>query len=952
MGKIVFSQRLDFLAEAFAEEISQTKTFPLQKRLILVPKGMVKSWLLLELAKRGKEKAILGCKISTVEEWLGSDSCFQLTCAIYLELLKTSDEDLFHYLGEKGSKWIELSQHLASLFQQYGQYAPEFFRREEKNWQKKLLQTVFAKEAPVQALPTLSPLQFPISCFGIDFLPECIWNYLSQCPSFSAYLFSPCMYFWEDTHSDWEQRKISQYWKRKGVSSSHLAEYDAYLKEAPSLLANWGKVGRETLKQLDHFDFPMEERYAPLQPDSLLKRVQNFLLQFEKPQTEIVPDRSLCIFRTGSSRFREVEVLCEEILSLASEEEIPFSEIAVLVSDLPSYAPLIELLFSNHHIPYRIAEVPIDSKSLFLQGLFRLLDLLSGEWNAEALVSLFESPSFYRRFEWSEKIREWISIAFEDGIEALLDALFTLSPEQSLRIEMGDIEPLGAFISLFQALSEFRIEKKEKMFAEWASFLEAISEKFLVCDLGEEADASAWGFFQAFLKELKEIQNKLGEKAVPFELIHCLLRQPIYGQVHANHLHAVRIAPFSEGCILSQKALFLVGMDEESFPKDKLPSSLNLLKGEPIYVPKPAERDRYLFLRALFSASEFLRISYGHISKEEGKPIGPSPVVEELIHFLGPSFATKGISTRMNCTKTVPKAAIPFNTVPSRAIPEEEIVVSLSDLSLLARNPWKFYLRKRLGIHLEDRREDSLRLQKATLLRSCLTKPVEQLLKKKIAPGLIGEAISLEVLEKASLWKGQLPGPLFSASLLQSCREKRWVDPTRVELPCLELSLTEKTRVRITGEIPHLSKEALIYPGESTLRGLLPIWPVWLCTALVLEIPHILCLKSAKTKTVENPEEKLKAFLRYFFAAESALSPLLPDWADVLFRKGANELEKKMEATFSGKGVVFEDPVLKWILSRSNLPSAQEIESHWGEFLRETFAGFIQLFEKGRYAKV
>lgn len=953
MGKLVFSQRLDFLVEALAEEIVQTKRLPLQKRLILVPKGMMKSWLLLELAKRSREKAIAGCKIATVEEWLGSRSHFELTCAIYLELLENSDENLSHYLGEKGPKWSELAQHLASLFQQYGQYAPEFFLREEENWQKKLLQKV-GNGAPVQRLAALAPVQSPISCFGIDFLPECIWNYLSQCPSFSAYLFSPCVHFWEDTCSDWERRRISRYWRKKEVSPSRLEELDAYLKEVPAPLANWGKLGRETLKQLDRFDFPMEERYTSLEPDSLLKKVQSFLLHFEKPREELLPDPSLHIFRTGSSRFREVEVLCEEIVSLASKEKIPFSAITVLVSDLPSYVPLLELLFSKSQIPYQIVEVRIDSKSLFLQGLFRLVDLLSKEWNAESLLSLFESPPFYRRLDWSEtvfeKLREWVSVVFEEGMEALFQALLTLSPEQSLRIEMGDAEPLGQFLSLFQALSELRIEEKEKTFAEWASFLEAISEKFLICDLNEETDVSAQGFFQSFLKELKELHSKWGAKEVPFELIDSFLHQPIYGQIHASHLHAVRIAPFSEGCILSQKALFLVGMDEESFPRNRLPSSLNLLKGEPIYVPEPAERDRYLFLRALFSTSEFLRISYGHLSREEGKPIGPSPVVEELIHFLGPCFANEGISTLSTRPKTVPKKELQFYAAPSREIPEGEVTISLADLSLLARNPWKFYLRKKLGVHLEDRKEDSLHLQKAILLRSSLTKPIEQLLERKIAPGLIGEAISLEVLEKASRWKELLPGPLFSASLFQSCRKKRWLDATRVEFPCLELSLNEKTRVRITGEIPHLTKEALIHSGDSTMRGLLPIWPMWLCTALIFEIPHVLCLKSGKTKTLENPEEGLKAFLRYFFAAESALSPLLPDWADALFRKG--ELEKKMDATFSGRGMIFKDPALDWILSRSNLPIAEEIESHWGEFLRETFASFIQLFEKGRYAKV
>ena len=70
-----------------------------------------------------------------------------------------------------------------------------------------------------------------------------------------------------------------------------------------------------------------------------------------------------------------------------------------------------------------------------------------------------------------------------------------------------------------------------------------------------------------------------------------------------------------------------------------------------------------------------------------------------------------------------------------------------------------------------------------------------------------------------------------------------------------------------------------------------------------------------------------------------APSPLLPDWADPFLRKGVDDLAKKIE-----KGTLFEDPIVDWVLARTELPAAEELYQEWGPIFKETFGGLASLY--------
>lgn len=947
---LFLSHRMDSLVDRLIEQFDANPIRPLEMRTILVPNGQMKQWLLLEIAKR--QGIAMGLRIESVDEGMfQKNSPLQIFCHIYNAVRESTDPELQGYLDGKKGRLLTLTSELSALFFTYGQYGESLFDPdcEPIDWQHAIVQKLFVKgpfRMPVQTVGEVNPGR--IHCFGIDYLPALFWAALFRAPSLSIYLFSPCIDYWEDLCSDQERRNLNRYWKKRKATEASRKQLDAYLRDAPPLLANWGKLGREALKILDRFDLQTEEVYPNFEPDSLLKKVQYDLLLFQNEPKSV--DDSIKIFMTGSSRLKEIECLRDEILRL----KVPFYEISVLAPDIEPYVPLIEFVFRD--IPYRISGFDLSTQSSFRQGLIRLLDLTSGRWEAEDVLTLFETPAFYRKQgldeDKLEQFRSWIKYArirwgldashktetlgrvadddgsWEKGLDRLLDTIVYL---KAVQINPDQLEE---FIEIITRLKNLSV-RGEKTLAAWADSLEMIAKEFLQADLNDEADMAT---LSAFSKSLRDLRAFDGDCCFPLSVVQHLLIRPAFGQIHTSHLHAVRFAPLEEAALLPAKALFLIGMDEESFPRMKLSSSLDLLKRQKISIPEKADRDRYLFLQALFSAEEFLRISYGHLSADEGKPVNCSLLVQELMNSTGLS-GTLYRSPSLAAPKNEISFWHTFNNIP---LPQGEMTISISDLRLLARHPWKFYLQKVHAIYLNESLEESFALKKGQLIHATFEKPVEQVLEEaELPPGPLGEALRLEIIEKAEEIREQLNewelSP-FSLQLRENCTQKQaeggdWVAPP------IELTWEHGLKVKLVGEIRQATQKGLICSHEDNVAGVLKVWPEALALAMALDAPQIWILKNGKSKNIENPEQGLKSFIEYYFRSQAAPSPLLGDWADILLRKGAQELEKKIQ-----KGFTFDDPVIDWVMARTEIPTAQEIMSGWGPYLKETFSNLAALY--------
>lgn len=935
----------------------------------------MKQWLLQQFVHFSQEHGVAGYKIYTLQEGLAqffpSSSGFaEIFCSLFEHLPHCDEPLVLEYLSSS-ERLVELAYLLSSLFLRYEEFGLSL---DSDHWQHRLAQKLFTQGHLRGSLQTdQAALSASIHCFGFDFLSENLLQLLQKFSSLSIYLFSPCSQYWGDACADRERIRLNRYWKRRKASLEKREQLDAYLKEGPSLLANWGVVGRKTLEYLDAYDWEVIDHYpTDLIPNSNLGHLQKSLLSFSclpMPHQER-GDESIVITQGGSSLLQEVERLHASILLVMDKIQCAPSDISVLAPDIQEYAPLIEWVFSD--LPYRISGLNIRSKSFFDQGMRLLLEFR----HIEELLCLFENPSFCKACDWdAETLRafqQWLSSQEEiDKLEeTLLDSVLYLFPKQDASIFSGSLDQVEAWVAILESLRKDRVFLKEsKTLSDWAYELRALIAKYLRIDPENEADVFAKDCFERLMKQLTLCQTK---GLFPFAVIQKLLQRPSPdSQIHASHLHAIRFGSIEEGALMPAKVVFLIGMDEESFPRRPIASSLDLLRHCQRYVPGSADQDRYLLLQALFAAREVLHISYRHLSSREGKPMNPSFLIEELDRmapvkkdaieeFLpkGKEILLSGIDRPQRGEQTLsldPAPAFCWPAEPKVSLPEKDLVISLADLNALSRHPWEFYLKQKWGIVLKEvQKEERFAKLKATRLRQWLSCPGEEVLTEGLPPGLCGEALKIELLDTAKQWQDQMDSwgvVPESISLQLSCRSPKKTD-RGWEFPAFECLVGDNLRVKIVGDIQTASARGFLYRGHDNLTGLLKVWPESLLAASVLDCSDICFLETGKIKTIAKPKEAIQAFLAYYFLALSAPSPLLCEWASVILRKGDADWEKTISNRVSGKGVQYTDPVIDWVCSRADLPSAEIWRSHWQPILQEKFSALLALYPERSHASV
>ncbi|HAB98282.1 MAG TPA: hypothetical protein DCE71_00475, partial [Parachlamydiales bacterium] len=672
-ASLVLGNRLDTLANILAQVLEKDGSDPFVGRVILTASAEMKGWRLLKLAHFSSKRGVAGLKIFSWQEGIryllnqpGKElSYVELYLLVYDALKVSEDEEVRTYVRE--ARLADLAQQVADLFSTYGYYGGESCFAGTDDWQGRLWKKLFVERpwrAPVQLLAEPMRVKERVYCFGCDELPPAVWEAILRLSEVKIFHFSPCASYWTDLCSDRERRAMSRSGKKRGVSEGELELFQEYLLDAHPLLANWGKVGRRALEIFEAHEMDVQEAYDPLEErESYLGALQKDLLWNRR--LSAFPDESVKINKTGASKLREVQVLYDEMLR-AHQRGIAFSEMLVLAPDINVYASLIELVFSDQDrpIPYRMTGV--DQCQPSWQGFKRLLHLSQSRWDAESLLILFENRAFREKRGWDlerlDQIRGWIADArihwgqskedkekvlsgwlnrslpavargtWEEGADRLVSSLVYLFPEDQNELPaavplkgvgLGDADEVEELLELiFQLKRDLSILADGSLRSpkEWGEYFD-----FLFTSYFPEQEL---GVLEETIYALRKAELKTNEK-VPFSVLAYLFARKRTGSVHSSLLHAAQVASIEPGAIVPCRALFLLGQDEESFPRRSFSSSLDRCKGSKEAPPLCSEIDRYLFLQAVCFAQDSLVISYGHISAEDGKELGASIVVRE-----------------------------------------------------------------------------------------------------------------------------------------------------------------------------------------------------------------------------------------------------------------------------------------------------------------------------------
>lgn len=1056
---VFFSNKLEALAQLAQQRLFSDR-LALARRLIIVPDAQVKTFLYRYFALGSPTKVAFGLEILTLAEalhaltrqakqenpfYIPTRLDFSITIEGILADLYVSDQTdfsyslLYQYLGEKKSvigstvrgKMISLAEELAHFFSIMGMQNSSVIEEwlSINGWEQKIWKRIFHKNPfwayPEKIVREVAPSIDRVCLFGFSYLPGIYLQFFKKITVY-AYLLSPSEFFWEDVYSDKERVFLQKVLEGKKTRLKVREQLDFYLRESNPLIGNWGKLGREFIRQIGLLEPYIEELYVSDQGDTTLKRLQNDFLHLGQDQyeLEVLEDDGSLELYSCTSNIREVEVLLEKLQNLMTEDHsIEPKDIIVLSPDIERYIPYIHQVFSQSCLPYKITDTRSGAKEDLLLAIEHLVDLTDQRFDLFAVLDFFSFAPFFKKQGWTQEqlgaLRRWADkvciqwgINKENrkailektvgqveevsdqgtwmyGLERLLSGLvFSRDdtegvdgfafPWPSYLVDWNESEFLGQVIKIIDNLYEDmrKAEHMQASFADWLRYFEEMLPKYFVFTNDN-----------VFLEECKKIQRasdigglfSLGSfKRIIASLSH--LKKTSY---QPALLQAITFSSLKPGSALPYKVIYLIGMDEESFPRKEsrgFVADMGVISKRG-YFPSQKDEDQYLFLEVLLSCRQHLLISYCRISSQDHKLQTAAAPVEELIAYLEDKYPKREGKKRVvihpalsfdrsyfcegsifrpsslylqklaltyySAKKTPLPPFFPvFYGIEPSCNPSSIETIRLDDLLKFAKNPIKFFFQDQLGIYFPSlfQKEDPEFIlagyQKAHLRKDSMEQDWVDVIdvaraKGHLPLGPFGD-IAIKKIEqeqqmRAKQWShwGIDPGQIHSICLNRSVKGSQFTKNT-ITIPALEITSPQGIKFLIEGTLNDVTSTGICFHIDNTLQDLISIWPLYL---VYLNVAPILGRKETSLyplKTlekmefmIEKPEQLLGHYLDYFQSCKTQPSFLMPAWSSKIFKEDEKDFIHMMQQRSFIDISPFPDDYLRWLFLRDPSPSAQ-----------------------------
>ena len=418
-------------------------------------------------------------------------------------------------------------------------------------------------------------------------------------------------------------------------------------------------------------------------------------------------------------------------------------------------------------------------------------------------------------------------------------------------LEGGEARHLGSLAAFIERLDRWRRRLGRGYTPEqWPALLNGLIDAFFEPD---EEERIALQTVRDALDALREQCGDSGfdqplDRVVVREHLSEALERPgghqrfLTGRVSFCNMVPMRSIPFRVVCLL--------GMNDRDYPRAQRPLGFDLMAASPRLGDRSRrEDDRYLFLEALLSAREVLYLSYvGHDIRDNSVKV-PSVLVSELMDAVEEGFRVEGGGKILDRVIThhplqpfsgryfdqqgelfsyadewlkggeVPVPFLPVGESPPLPEPEEEWrEVELERLIRFFRNPARFLLRERLGLHLE-RGSDELEDEEAFAIDGLQGFQ----LKQRVLEGLI-EGGDPQRARSVALAGGELPPGRFGEVEFddRTAHLGEWAETLRegldAPLEALELEF-EHDGVRLTGWLRGVTARGLLRYRPAKLKA-------------------------------------------------------------------------------------------------------------------------------------
>ncbi|MCK5943589.1 MAG: exodeoxyribonuclease V subunit gamma, partial [Planctomycetes bacterium] len=357
-------------------------------------------------------------------------------------------------------------------------------------------------------------------------------------------------------------------------------------------------------------------------------------------------------------------------------------DVMVLVPDVDRYAPYAHAVFGplQHRLPFHIADRHPARELPICRSVLQVLELARTRLTLAEVLHLLENPAIQRRFamfasdvpvvrhlcreagiRWGldgDSRRDHFDLppfddnAWRPGLDRLVLGTLTGPVDELVcgRAPVADTtearaELVAKFATFARALfAQVAALRQPHALTDWADRIDAVvTELFAATEADEEeAVRQLRRTTVALRSQARSAQHheRVGPAVVRAWLDDALAR----GKAHSRGPGAndrgflggaITFAAMLPMRAVPVRALFVCGLDDESFPRRDVPSPFDLIASK----PRPGDRsrrldDRQLFLDLMLAARDRLHLTFvGHSAKDNAEG-APSVVLSELLEHV------------------------------------------------------------------------------------------------------------------------------------------------------------------------------------------------------------------------------------------------------------------------------------------------------------------------------
>lgn len=611
-----------------------------------------------------------------------------------------------------------------------------------------------ARLADAPGLRTRLPRR--ISLFAVETMPALYWETflaLADWLELDVYALSPSREYWGDIVRRRTQLRLAL---------THPEAAEAFEVGHP-LLASLGRVRQSAFLRLADaggeetadYDEPAESLLGTLQRDMLDLRVSR----------GCIPDGSLQVHAChGALREAEV-LRDRLLALFEARQDMRPADVIVLTPDIETYGPLVAAVLMHSESAGRLPCVIADRVEVTLpmwRSLRQWCDVATGELDAESLLALLETPMLRRAFALVADdlplLRDWVrdagirrgaglplgsaaagAPAFDHSWRAGLQRLLlgAMVPDEVTLcrdiapvtgVEGSQAAVLGRFADFVETVFEYAEKLGTARTAfDWTVLLGELLERCYLPDEDEEVQR------QRLRQVLADLARMAGEADCQVKLPLVVILREIETALaervppRAFMSGKLTIAALQPGRLLSARVVCLVGMNDGAWPRPAVPLAFDLLSRHPRAGDRNRrEEERQAFLDAVLSPTDALIVTYSGRDPRSNADLPPASPLAELLDTLAemtgravidlviahplqpfsPRYFDDSDPRHFSfdasaCPPRQPSAPAPFINASGLRECLNAYEVNIYDLKNFFTHPVRYFLRERMGIHLE-----------------------------------------------------------------------------------------------------------------------------------------------------------------------------------------------------------------------------------------------------------